>query len=127
MIAVCPLTTAGAPPEEAKEPAIAQIPKPTAPTPANSFNPFVIMAYAPIKMPGRLHDRLPTIAGHASAGRASAVDVHAFHLLPFVVRANQITFGLVGCNTRCASFQTYDAQIFVIRTLPKSRVQLQLS
>src|SRR5258705_5426656 len=44
MIVVCPLTTAGAPSDEAKEPAIAHIPKPTAPTPANSFNPLAIMA-----------------------------------------------------------------------------------
>src|SRR3977135_2974274 len=43
MIAVCPLTTAGAPSEEAKEPAIAHIPKPTAPMPASSFSPLVIM------------------------------------------------------------------------------------
>jgi hypothetical protein len=75
------------------------------------------MAYAPIKMPGRLHDRLPTIAGRASAGRASVGHVHAFHLLPFVVRANQITFGLVGFNIRCAEYSEYDAQVFVIRTL----------
>jgi hypothetical protein len=47
MIAVCPLTTAGAPSKEAKEPAIAQIPKPTAPMPANIFNPLVIMVSAP--------------------------------------------------------------------------------
>jgi hypothetical protein len=50
MIAVCPLTTAGAPSDEAKEPAIAHIPKPTAPTPANSFNPLAIMGCAPKKM-----------------------------------------------------------------------------
>src|SRR5258708_4852530 len=43
MIAVCPLTTAGAPSQEAKEPAIAHIPKPTAPMPASSFSPLVIM------------------------------------------------------------------------------------
>src|ERR1700676_1111268 len=121
MIAVCPLTTRGAPPEEAKEPAIAQIPKPTAPTPADSFNPFAIMAYAPIKMPGRLHHRLPTIAGRASAGRASVGHVHAFHLLPFVVRANQITFGLVGFNVRCAEYSEHDAQFFVIITLLEMR------
>jgi hypothetical protein len=47
MIAVCPLTTAGAPSEEAKEPAIAQIPKPTAPMPTNNFSPLVIMVSAP--------------------------------------------------------------------------------
>jgi hypothetical protein len=44
MIVVCPLTMAGAPSDEAKEPAIAHIPKPTAPAPANSFNPLAIMA-----------------------------------------------------------------------------------
>src|SRR6266403_2196125 len=69
--AVCPLTTAGAPSEDAKEPAMAQIPKPAAPTPVNSFNPLVIMACAPKKR-WRLHDRLPTIAGRAPAGHAHA-------------------------------------------------------
>src|ERR1700687_2143499 len=96
MIAVCPLTTAGAPPEEAKEPAIAHIPKPTAPTPANSFNPLAIMACAPKKWRRRVHDRLSTIIGRASAGHA-----HAFTSSCFVY-ANQMTFGLVGCNKRCA-------------------------
>src|ERR1700676_3113065 len=80
MIAVCPLTTAGAPAEEVKEPAIAHIPKPTAPTPANSFNPLVIMACAPKKWRRRLHARLPTIAGCASAGPA-----HAFTSSRFVL------------------------------------------
>jgi len=79
------------------------------------------MAYAPIKMPGRLHHRLPTIAGRASAGRASVGHVHAFHLLPFVVRANQITFGLVGFNIRCAEYSEHDAQFFVIITLLEMR------
>src|SRR5258705_13139000 len=76
-IAVCPLTTAGAPSEDAKEPTMAQIPKPAAPTPVNSFNPLAIMACAP-KWWGRLHDRLPTIAVRAATGND-----HAFHLLPF--------------------------------------------
>jgi hypothetical protein len=42
----------GAPSDEAKEPAIAHIPKPTAPTPANSFNPLAIMACAPKNIGG---------------------------------------------------------------------------
>src|SRR5882757_11562038 len=61
-IAVCPLTTAGAPSEDANEPAMAQIPKPAAPTPVNSFNPLAIMACAPTKLRWRLHHQSPTIA-----------------------------------------------------------------
>src|ERR1700720_3913302 len=98
MIAVCPLTTAGAPAEEVKEPAIAHIPKPTAPTPANSFNPLVITACAPKKW-RRLHDRLPTIAGRVSTGHA-----HAFTSSCFVY-GNQVIFGIVGFNTRYFVFK----------------------
>ena len=39
---------------------------------------------------------------------------------PVFVRANQMTFGLVGFNIRCAEYSEYDAQIFVIRTLPRT-------
>src|ERR1700738_373016 len=117
MIAVCPLTTAGAPAEEEKEPAIAHIPKPTAPTPANSFNPLVIMACAPKKKRRRLHDRLPTIAGRASTGHA-----HAFTSSCFVY-GNQVIFGIVGFNTRCFVFKMRRAEFFVIRTYRKFATQ----
>jgi hypothetical protein len=83
------------PSDEAKEPAIAHIPKPTAPTPANSFNPLVIMACAPKTWRRRLHARLPTIAGCASTGHA-----HAFTSSCFVY-TSQVIFGIVGFNTRC--------------------------
>src|SRR5260370_12465267 len=100
MIAVCPLTTAGAP-SEAKEPAIAQIPKPIAPTPANSFNALVIMACAPKEWRRRLHDRLPTIAGRASTGHAHAFTSSCFvYGNQVIFYGNQVIFGIVGFNTR---------------------------
>ena len=59
MIAVCPLTTAGAPSDEAKESAIVHAPRPTTPTPANNFNPRLIMICTPQCRLPNLHRRQP--------------------------------------------------------------------
>src|SRR5258708_21416015 len=76
-IAVCPLTTAGAPSEDANEPAMAQMPKPAAPTPVTNFNPLAIMACAPTNGGG----------GCIINRRRCRTRVHAtracVHLLPF--------------------------------------------
>src|SRR6266853_4097564 len=102
MIAVCPLTTAGAPSDEAKEAAIVHAPRPTTPTPANNFNPLLIMTCAP-------QCRLPncTVGCSATDGRASAWHTRTLPLiqtkrrLGFVVVAERdfkILFTINCCN-----------------------------
>src|SRR5258708_5501079 len=100
MIAVCPLTTAGAPSDEAKESAIVHAPRPTTPMPANNFNPLLIMICAPQCRLPNLHCRLPAVGG-----RASAWDTRTAHAeqttLGFVVVAErdfEIPFKINCCN-----------------------------
>src|SRR5580700_7296016 len=94
MMAVCPVTTAGAPSEETKESAIAHIPKPTAPTPPNSFSPFVIMVCAPKNGGGGC------MIDHRRLAEARPRDTRMLHLLPFLFVRTNVTFGVVGFNIR---------------------------
>src|SRR5260370_40644420 len=107
MMAVCPVTTAGVPSEETRESAIAHIPKPTAPTPPNSFSPFVIMVCAPKKWGRRLHDRPPTIGGGAPAGHAHAFTSSRFCLCEPTLHSVLLvsTYDLMIIKRRCADFR----------------------
>src|SRR5258705_5955585 len=93
-IAVCPLTTAGAPSEDAKEPTMAQIPKPAAPTPVNSFNPLAIMACAPANCDGG------SIINRRRLPDARQRDTRMLFTSSRFVCANEVIFGIVDFNTR---------------------------
>src|SRR5260370_30412039 len=108
MIAVWPLTTAGAPSDEAKEPAIAHIPKPTAPTPANSFNPLAIMACAPKNIGGGC------MIDYRQLSEARPRDTRMLTPPPVLFVRTKVTFGLVAFNARCLVFNIRCAEFFVI-------------